>query len=81
VPSRELTNRVASTPKRAANFRQPLCGTAVISSSAEPTRSRVPAGRLSALRSRSTIRLSPASCQRAWSWAISAMVRAFMIVT
>lgn len=53
-PTRELTNRKASVPNRAANLAQPRCGCAVTSMTAEPTASRVPGGRLAGLRSRST---------------------------
>jgi len=53
-PTRELTNRKASVPNRAANLAQPRCGCPVTSMTAEPTASRVPGGRLAGLRSRST---------------------------
>jgi len=41
-------------PKRALNLAQPLCGNGVVSTSALPTRMRVPVGRFAAERSRST---------------------------
>ncbi len=53
-PVRELTKRIASVPKRSTNFAQPRCGTPLTSSTAWPTTSRLPAGKLSTLRSRST---------------------------
>ena len=53
-PRFELTKRVASTPNRAENFWQPVCGTAVTSTTASPSRRRVPGGRFSSARSRST---------------------------
>ena len=52
---RELTQRAASVPNRAENLAQPVCGFVVTSMTAVPTRRRVPAGRLSAERSKSTI--------------------------
>jgi hypothetical protein len=52
-PICELTNRIASVPKRSMNFAQPVCGASLTRSTASPTASRLPAGRLSTLRSRS----------------------------
>ena len=52
-PSGELTNRRASVPNRAAKVRQPRCGLAVTSITAEPTARQLPGGRLVVLRSRS----------------------------
>ena len=51
VPSR---NFIASKPKRDTNFWQPVCGGGVISIIAEPILSREPAGKFSALMSKST---------------------------
>ncbi len=53
-PSAELTNRSAARPNRSLNFRHPVCGGAVISITALPTVSRVPAGTFASLRSKST---------------------------
>ena len=53
-PRREFANFIASTPNRAANFRHPRCGTAVTSMIAVPNANRVPAGRFSLPRPRST---------------------------
>ena len=53
-PRREFANFIASTPNRAANFLHPRWGTAVTSMTAVPNASRVPAGRFSLPRSRST---------------------------
>ena len=53
-PSGELTKTIASRPKRSVNFLQPVWGSSVTSSTAEPIPSRVPGGRFSPLRSRST---------------------------
>src|SRR3954452_9179628 len=53
-PSRELTKRIASSPNRATNFLHPVCGGAVTSRTASPIASRMPTGRFSWLRSRST---------------------------
>ena len=49
-----FTNLCASTPKRALNFTQPVCGGSVTSITAVPSASRVPGGRFSSERSRST---------------------------
>ena len=54
LPRREFTNFNASVPKRDMNFLQPVCGTSVTSTVAEPMTSLVPAGRFSLERSRST---------------------------
>src|SRR4029077_13624662 len=56
LPSAELTNFMASRPKRSTNLPQPVCGMLVTSTTADPSASRVPGGRLSSLRSRSTNR-------------------------
>ena len=53
-PGGLFTNLSASVPKRALNFAQPVCGSAVTSITASPTARRVPAGRFWMLRSRST---------------------------
>ena len=45
-PVGELTNFVASTPKRATNLPQPVCGGAVTSTTAVPIASRVPGGEI-----------------------------------
>ncbi len=45
-PNGELTNFMASNPKRAVNFLQPECGGGVISRMASPMENFVPAGRL-----------------------------------
>ena len=60
LPTPTLTKRSASLPKRAANLAQPVCGCSVISMTASPIASRVPAGRLSWLMSKSTWSWSPA---------------------
>ena len=44
LPASEFTKRIASRPKRWVNLAQPVCGAAVISTTAAPIRSRVPAG-------------------------------------
>ena len=44
-PSLLLTHFVASLPKRSVNFAQPVCGTSVITMTASPIASSVPAGR------------------------------------
>jgi len=41
-PSGEFTNSAESGPNHYMNFLQPVCGAAVISSTAEPSASRVP---------------------------------------
>ena len=64
LPSGEFTNRAASWPNRAANFAQPLCGSAVTSTITLPSCNRVPVGRLASDRLMSTNSWSPASAQR-----------------
>ena len=66
LPSSEFTNATASSPKRARNFAQPLCGFLVTSmtappASGSPIASREPVGRLVVEMSRSTKSWSPAS--------------------
>ena len=52
-PKGELTNCMASRPKRPTNFLQPLWGCGVTSITAEPRAICVPGGKFSALKSRS----------------------------
>jgi hypothetical protein len=80
-PRGEFTNFIASGPKRATNFWQPVCGCAVTSITAEPSARRVPAGKFSSLKSISRKSWSPANCQRSSSCATSAMTREFMILS
>ena len=55
VPSSLFTNATASSPNRSRNFLHPACGLAVTSrTTSSPTSIRLPAGRLSWERSRST---------------------------
>ena len=80
LPSGVLTNRSASWPNRAANFAQPVCGFFESSITAEPTRSRVPGGKFSMLRSRSIRSWSPDNSHRSSDCAISERNRAFITV-
>ena len=80
-PVAELTNFIASTPKRETNLAQPVCGCDVISITADPTESRVPAGRLRPLKSMSMYSWSPASAHRSRDCATRATARTLMILS